>query len=185
MDFLDLVVNDKNTNLPELIKNQNSEFELETSLKALNLFSIEQQAESLCVLDQESAQKAVEMGLQARKLRKAIEEKRKEILKPVLEYQKTFSSEIGKYTEQLERLEKNLTVKLSSWNGAERINTDEGNAIFRSEYQITVEDENVVPREFLSVDTKKIEEAIKLGRLNFDGIKLTKKTKIEMRIKGN
>jgi len=181
MDFLDLVSNNQSEH-QSLVKTDKN---LDLMLSKIDFLSIEQQSENLVVKDESSAKKAVEMGLQARKLRKNIDEKRKEILKPVLDYQKSFSKEIGVYFDQLERIEKNLTDKLSSWNGAERINTDEGNALFRSDYQIIVEDENVVPREFMSVDTKKIENAIKLGILNFDGIKLIKKTKIEMRIKGN
>ena len=46
-----------------------------------------------------------------------------------------------------------------------------------------LENEALIPREYLSLDSKKVDEAVKQGVRNIPGIKVFEKEEISMRIK--
>ena len=81
-------------------------------LKDFALDTIENMGIDLTISNKSSAKQAVSMALQTRKIRKAISEKKDELLKPLKDIQKNVSNHTTSLIERLENLEQSLTKKI-------------------------------------------------------------------------
>jgi hypothetical protein len=150
------------------------------------------QEKSLCVIDEDTAKQALSMALQSRMLEKKIEKSRAEIVRPHLDFQRAINKLVKDFKDNLETLEKRLQGKIDKWMEEQReyhftttnsIRVDEGVIYTKKEWDFCVQDEQIVPREYLCVDPDAIEKAIKNGTRKIPGVKIFEVEKTHMRIK--
>ncbi len=164
--------------------------------KKLDLSPLISRATNHEIINEESASQALSMSLQARKIRKQLDETRLAIVRPHLDFQRAVNKIVKEYETVLEKIENDLKTKLdeylqnsSSSNNAEfiaksrEILVEDGKLAKVKKWVWELENEQLVPREYLSLDEKKIESAIKNGVRNISGIKVFEKEEISMRIK--
>lgn len=188
MDFEQItnqIIEKKNTfNVDKAIQKLNVEIDIEPLL---------QTAENFSVTGEEQAKNALSMSLQSRKLKKALDESRKEIIKPHFDFQRAINKIVKDYTTKLEQIEENLKGKLDTWLKAQStfnqdfsnlvIEVDDGNFKKIKKWVYTVEEAGVVPVEYLVIDDKAIKTAIKSGVRNIPGLKIFEEESISMRVK--
>lgn len=164
--------------------------------KKLDLTPLISRASDHLIENEESASQALSMSLQARKIRKQLDETRLSIIRPHLDFQKAINKIVKEYEAKLEEIENNLKAKLddylqksASTNNASFIAkskemfVEDGKLAQVKKWSWELENEALVPREYLSLDPKKIDEAVKRGVRNIPGIKVSEKEEITMRIK--
>jgi exonuclease VII large subunit len=164
--------------------------------KKLDLAPLISRASNYLIEDEASASQALSMSLQARKIRKQLDETRLSIIRPHLDFQKAINKIVKEYEAKLEEIENNLKSKLddylqksASTNNASFIAksremfVEDGKLSKVRKWAWELEDEAAVPREYLALDAKKIDDAVKQGVRNIPGIKIFEKEEISMRIK--
>jgi len=164
--------------------------------KKLDLSPLISRATSHEIINEESASQALSMSLQARKIRKQLDETRLTIVRPHLDFQRAVNKIVKEYEIVLEKIENDLKTKLDEYlqnstssNNAEfiaksrEILVEDGKLAKVKKWVWELENEQLIPREYLSLDEKKIESAIKNGVRNIPGIKVFEKEEISMRIK--
>lgn len=164
--------------------------------KKLDLTPLISRASEHEVVNEESASQALSMSLQARKIRKQLDETRLSIVRPHLDFQKAVNKIVKEYESKLEHIENNLKNKLdeylkqaSSTNNSSFISksremlVEDGKLTKVKKWVWELEDEQSIPREYLTLDEKKIDEAVKQGIRNIPGIKVFEKEQITMRVK--
>ncbi len=165
-------------------------------VKKLDLTPLISKASNHAIENEESASQALSMSLQARKIRKQLDETRLSIIRPHLDFQKAINKIVKEYEAKLEEIETNLKMKLDTYlqQSASTNNSSfiaQSKEMFVEDGKLTkvkkwvweLENETLVPREYLCLDTKKIDEAIKQGVRNIPGLKIFEKEEISMRIK--
>ena len=146
------------------------------------------------VKDRESAQQCLSMSLQARKMRQALDKTRAEIVRPHFDFQRAVNKLSRSFENTLEEIEKLLTFKINKWleknkeaEPAEIINhgmkVEDGSLSKKQTWHFEIEKEDIVPREFLSIDEKKIQLAIKNGVRNIEGVRIYEKMELDLRVK--
>jgi len=162
----------------------------------LDLTPLINQATCHVIVDEKSASQALSMSLQARKIRKQLDETRLEIVRPHVDFQKSINKIVKEYEAKLEEIEENLKSKLDAYlkeststNNAsfmvlaKEMTVEDGKLKKVKKWTWELENENLVPREYLCIDEKKITEAVKHGVRNIPGIKIFEKEEITMRVK--
>lgn len=164
--------------------------------KKLDLTPLISRASDHVIENEESASQALSMSLQARKIRKQLDETRLSIVRPHLDFQKAVNKIVKEYEAKLEEIENNLKSKLdeylqksASTNNAlfiaksKEMFVEDGKLTKVKKWVWDLENELLVPRDYLSLDNKKVDEAVKQGVRNIPGIKILEKEEISMRIK--
>lgn len=164
--------------------------------KKLDLSPLISRASNHLIENEESASQALSMSLQARKIRKQLDETRLSIIRPHLDFQKAINKIVKEYEAKLEEIENSLKAKLddylqksASTNNASFIAkskemfVEDGKLTQVKKWGWELENEALVPREYLSLDQKKIDEAVKQGVRNIPGVKISEKEEITMRVK--
>ena len=163
-------------------------------VKKMDVGYINAVANALYVSDEVSAKTALAMSLQLRKLRQQIDESRKEIVKPHFDYQKAINKIVKDVEAKMEVIEENLKKKIEEWNEIRKeqpfenvisleLKVDDGQLYTQKKWDFTVDDSKAIPVEYLTLDEKKIKEAIANGVRNIPGVKIFQKEEIVMRIK--
>lgn len=166
------------------------------SLRAeLNIEPLIEVSENHKITSDQDAKQALSMSMQARKLRKTLEESRMKIVRPHLDFQRSINTLVKDYTGKLESIEKKLKCKLEAWlelqatfepNFSEMmIEVHDGKITTKVEWNFSVEDFDKIPPSYLIVDEKKIKSAIKMGVRDIPGIKISSSTSTSMRIKNS
>lgn len=159
----------------------------------INIQPLIDQAEGFEISDEENARQALSMSLQARKLKKALEETRTKIIRPHLDFQRAVNDFAKKYTKTLEDIEDRLKGKLQIWLEAQKtfepnfsdmaLEVEDGKLTQKAEWDFAIEDFDKIPPSYLKVDEKKIKQAIKMGIREIPGIKIFEKNTVTMRVK--
>lgn len=163
-------------------------------IKKMDVGYISAVANSLYVSDEGSAKTALSMSLQLRKLRQQIDDSRKEIVKPHFDYQKAINKIVKDVEAKMEVIEENLKNKIEQWNLIRKeqpfenvialeLKVDDGQLYTQKKWDFTVDDSKAIPVEYLTLDEKKIKEAIANGVRNIPGVQIFQKEEIVMRIK--
>jgi predicted phage tail protein len=147
-------------------------------------------------VNEESASQALSMSLQARKIRKQLDETRLSIVRPHLDFQRAVNKIVKEYESKLEQIENNLKNKLDEYlkqasstnnssfiSGSKEMLVEDGKLTRVKKWAWELEDEHSIPREYLILDEKKVDEAVKQGVRNIPGIKVFEKEEITMRVK--
>lgn len=164
--------------------------------KKLDLTPLISRASDHVIENEESASQALSMSLQARKIRKQLDETRLSIVRPHLDFQKAVNTIVKEYEAILKEIENSLTSKLDEYlqKSASTNNSifiAKSKAMFVEDGKLTkvkkwvweLENELLVPRDYLTLDNKRIDEAVKQGVRNIPGVKILEKEEISMRIK--
>ena len=154
------------------------------------LIDLSQNADIKC---QDDAKNVLSMSMQARKLRKTLEESRKRVIKPHFDFQKSVNEIVKEYTNKLESIENSLKEKLVSWSTAQSlfepsqkgvtIEVEDGKLTTKSSWEYEITDSDKVPRKYLKIDESKIKDALKSGERHIEGVRIFETKKITMRIK--
>ena len=124
--------------------------------------------------------------------KKAITEKKEELLKPLKDFQKNVYNHTAFLIEKMEYLEESLTKKIEKWieiqnenpfDHIEKIETEDGTMIYKYDFNFEIKDINQVPFQFLKIDEKAVESAIKGGIRNIPGLSIFETKKATFRVK--
>lgn len=159
----------------------------------INIDSLVTKAGTHKIVSEETAKQALSMSLQARKLKKTLEESRMKIVRPHLDFQKAINQLVKDYTGRLEDIEQSLKVSIEHWLEAQSefdnnftdlvVEVEDGKLSSKTIWEYEVVDESKIPREFLKLDDKKVKDFIKKGIREIPGLKITENTQTTMRIK--
>jgi hypothetical protein len=149
---------------------------------------------ALYVSDEDSAKTALSMSLQARKLRQQLDESRKEIVKPHFDYQKAINKIVKDMEGKLEQIEEGLRQKIVGWNENRKelpfenltdleIKVEDGQMYTQKKWDFDIDQSELIPVEYMSIDEKKIKEAIANGVRNIPGVQIFEKEELVMRVK--
>lgn len=189
--------------------------------------TMESEASAMAIATDADSTTAIEMGLQAKKLGKAIEDARKRFVAAPGEYVKGVNSLAKGYTEALSGIEYALKRKTNAYQqkkelerrkaeeearrqaaelqakldaeakaahvepvkieapavpkAAPTVRTAEGTAYQHTEWRFEVQDDTVIPREYLMPCEAKIRQAVKDGVRNIPGVKIFEHTETRFR----
>jgi len=150
-------------------------------------------SEDFKIKSEEGAKQALSMGMQARDIKKRLEAKRKDIIKPHFDFQRAVNAFVKEYTNTLADIESKLQEKLEYWLELNSmfepnfsnlmIEVNEGKMSSKEVWKFKVDDLEKVTREFLMIDEKKVKESIKMGIRKIEGVDIFVKTEYTMRCK--
>lgn len=162
--------------------------------ESVNLTPFVEAAEGFEVIDRASAKQCLSMSLQARKMRQALDKSRSEIVRPHIDFQRSVNKFAKNFELKLIQIEENLTEKLKEFMKINQknqyvdlmnqsITVDDGKLSKKLSWKFEIKDESLIPREFLSIDEKKIKIAIKAGVRVIAGISIEEEIEIDLRVK--
>jgi hypothetical protein len=164
--------------------------------KKLDLAPLITQATNYQIVDAPSASQALSMSLQARKIRKQLDDTRLEIVRPHVDFQKAVNKIVKDYEAKLQEIEDGLKSKLEEYlkhsqstNNAsflaqqQSMEVTDGKLSKVKKWVWELEDKSLVPCDYLCLDEKKINEMVKLGVQQIPGIKIYEKEEISLRVK--
>lgn len=146
-------------------------------------------SENFVAVCEHSAKTCLSMSLQARKIRNSIEKRRCEILRPHLDFQKKINKEAKEYEKKLIEVEECLSNKILQWlenpgeNEIIQLSVSDGTFHKKEKFSFKIIDENLIPREYLKIDEKKIQDDIKKGVLDIAGISIFSENEIDLRVR--
>lgn len=147
------------------------------------------------IKNEEHLNQALSMSLQARKLKSAVEKSRKNIVKPHIDFNRAVNEMAMEVKNKLYEIERTLTTKMVEWMQKEgkqnmvqslvHLKVDDGALKTKVAYEYELVNINLVPSEFLiiSLDDKKIQEAIKLGIRKIPGLEIKESLETSLRVK--
>lgn len=148
-------------------------------------------AQNFEVVSKSTANQCLSMSLQARKMRQSLDKSRTEILKPHQKFIREINKQAKEYETKLDEIEKSLSDKILVWlenpeeSETEKMTVDDGYLTKKSKRYFDLVDINSVPREYLKLDEKKVEEAIKNGIQHIAGIGIYTRNEIDLRVKNS
>lgn len=153
---------------------------------------MENSAQEIVIGDHQSACHALSMALQARKISKQAEESRKEILRPNLDYQRAVTKIAQDIQKRMDDIEDRLRDKLFAWVEKENDNpfsqlqflvVEDGTLTLAEKWCYELLDETQLDRQYLTVNSSAITDAIKSGVRNIPGVRIFKNKQINLRVK--
>lgn len=150
--------------------------------------SLEQRSKEFEVITLEDATNAASMALQSKIILNSVEEKRKELIRPHLDYQKSMMEFVKVIEKTVESIQANIKEKLKKWDADkaekfETLKTIEGTLKKETKWSFDLLELDKVPREFLMLDEKKVKEAINNGIREIDGLNILQKEEYILRTK--
>jgi len=166
-------------------------------LNEISIDGLVKKSQSFEVSSQETSKQALSMALQARDIRKAIDSKRIELNKPALSFQRAVNAFSKTIDGKLRSIEQTLQSKIQNFDierkeahkavgiapPETKIKIEEGGTYTQTVWEFTVVDESKIPREFLMVNEKAINESIRKGVRKIDGVEIKSKEITRMRRK--
>jgi hypothetical protein len=163
-------------------------------MRQFDIDFIENAAHALGVCTEEDAKQALSMALQSRKLEKALEDSRLEIVRPHMDYQRAINKLVKDFKDKLEKIETNLKVKIDAWIGEQKENpftaldelkVEDGSLYTQKSWDFEILNYKTIPQEYLetNVDVAKIERDVKNGVRDIAGVRIFQKEKTVMRVK--
>jgi len=180
---------DKPINLLKIENLEELKYEL---MRKFEIDIMEGAAAALGVRTEEDAKFALSMALQSRKLEKALDDSRHEIIKPHFDYQKAINKLVKDFKDKLNQIETSLKAKIDTWvedqvdnpfTKVDELKVEDGSYTRKTAWDFTVMDERIIPREYLQVDVAAIEKAVNTGVRNIPGVKINQTVKTTMRVK--
>lgn len=153
---------------------------------------LENSASAIGVRTEDDARGALSMALQARKLQKALDDSRAEIVKPHFDYQKAINKLVKDFTKKLDDIEENLKKKIEAWmveqsenpfTAVDKMEVEDGSITTKKSFDFVVVDERLVPDEYKTIDAGAIEKALKYGVRKIPGVEVKERVETALRIK--
>lgn len=174
------------------------EYEVKKEMMALDIAShtlIEEASNIKYLSTEEEQKKALHMLGNIRKTRKSIDGKRKAITESARKFTSETNEKAKEMMEPLQKIEsqleqmifayttKQLEIKEDKCSLEDPVVRSNGTSMFLKWKSIwNVEDFDKIPREYLTVDEKKIEKAIDFGIDDIEGIEIKKKLTSQVRV---
>jgi len=177
-----------------------SPFDIEiasSKLKADSVKELVKEAEAFVVETEPQAKQALNMAIQARTMRKSIEESRKQIVRPHLDFNAAINKVAKDFSTCLDGISNKLTVKVNKFKSelekiyekaevkveVKNIESEEAQPYERESIYIELQDIKKVPREYLSFDKAKAKKAVQMGVREIPGLKVEVKKVTSYRTK--
>jgi hypothetical protein len=144
------------------------------------------------ITDEKSAKQALSLALQSRKIKNQAEETKKELLRPIIDYQKAINKLVSDLRGKIEQIEKRLQDKVSQWMEKENsdnvfykvseIEVEDGKIFKKESWEYEIVDSSKLPFEYLEPSASAIESAVKSGVRNIPGVRIFKEETYHMRV---
>ena len=153
---------------------------------------LDQAPSSYEVTCEDTAKQALSYSLQARKLKTRIEDSRKEIVRPHIDFQKAVMKFAKDFNEKLDSIETNLHIKIANWMKAQKDNpfacvdeleVEDGKITVKKAWDFEIEDPTIVPPAFLCPDEDSIKKAVASGIRKIPGVRIFSYESTQMRVK--
>lgn len=171
----------------------NDIFELKYYLtRTFDIDMLENSAHAIGIFSDDDAKHCLSMALQAKKIEKSLDDSREEIVKPHLDYQKAINKLVKDFKEKLQSIQSHLHRKIHQWVEkqndnpfvkTDKINVEDGTFYISKKWAYDVIDEHEIPKEYLCVNHKSIQNDISNGIRNIKGVKIYEKEQSNLRIK--
>lgn len=147
---------------------------------------------NLIVESEDDAKHALSIALQSRKILKTIEESRKKIIAPHVDFQKAINTLVKDVKDKLDYIQNNLEEKIGCWmtgnsddpfRNVSKITVEDGSIYLTESWEFEVQDINKLPREYLTPDESMIKKSIKDGIRNIPGVLVIRKESFQMKVK--
>lgn len=156
-----------------------------------NVDDLEQIEQTIEISCEDTARTALSMALQVRKIEKSLEDTKKEITRPHLDFQKAVNKIVNGIKGKLTSIENSLTAKLEIWVEkckddffeCNHLKVDDGAMSSVEEWNYEIDNDQLIPGKYLKPDAEAIELAIKQGIRNIPGISIYKSKKLNLRVK--
>lgn len=182
------------SNVTSPIENVTSPLDVEAAKKALEtpvMRELMAKAEHLIVDTLEDAELALSMQDQAHTFAKQVEETRKQIVRPHLDFQKAVKAFADDLREQFECVRQVVTDKLDRYcskvgheTGVNaKLANEDATASQVTEWLFEIKNPLAIPIEYLMPNEKAIKQAIKEGVREIDGLRIYSETKTKYKSK--
>lgn len=155
--------------------------------------ALKQQASQHTIDSVEKATQALSMALQARKLANTLNESKKSLLRPKINFQKSVNELAAIYLKIFDEIENDLTSKIETWidthgdaaytSGLESMRVEDGSLRRVEKWTANIIDGEALPDEYYCIDHEKIQKAIDAGIRFIPGVKIEMKKEIKLRVK--
>jgi len=161
-------------------------------IKLLDYSKLAEMPEDYEITCEDTARQALSYTLQARKLKNQIEESRKEIVRPHIDFQKAIMKFSKDFSNKLDSIETNLHAKIATWMKeqeenpfchVEELEVEDGKISMKKAWDFEIVDEEVIPRSFLMPDEDAIKKAITSGIRHIPGIGIFEHQSTQIRVK--
>jgi hypothetical protein len=161
-------------------------------MRKFDIDMLENSANAVGIYSEDDARGVVSMALQARKIEKALDQSRAEIVKPHFSYQRDINKMVKLFTEKLDKIQLSLKSKLDDWIKKENdnpfarvdeIEVEDGKYYIKKKWCFDVEDSSKIPFEFMQPNLEAIEESINKGMRNIPGVKVYEIEETHLRVK--
>lgn len=181
---------DKKTSDTQENPTNSEQMDVEKAKKALQtplMLELRTKAEHFIVETPGDANDALSMRDQAWTFAKQIEATRKEIVRPHLDFQKAvkqFADDLkGQFEQIAATVEQKMNDYLDGKQLPQKLENEDAAMKEVTETTFEIEDEILIPREFLKVDEKAIKAALKDGVRSIPGVKIVTEKKRKYRSK--
>lgn len=158
----------------------------------INLNSLLENEPTSEIHDQQQAIEVLSLAMQARKIFQELEDDRLQVLTPYTLDIKSVTDAVRNVQNKLGMLEQRLHNRLGLWmlklaenpfTLIEKLASGNGTIVLEDYWDYEIVDEQMIPREYLEVDYKSLDKAVRYGARTIPGVKIRKKTKTRMRLK--
>lgn len=148
--------------------------------------------ETFVVTCEDTAKQALSYSLQARKLKSRIEESRKEIVRPHIDFQKAVMKFAKDFNDKLDSIETRLHIKVADWMKSQKenpftyvdeIEVEDGKISIKKSWDFEIDDPTIVPPAFLKPDEDSIKKAIASGVRKIPGVRIFSYETTSLRVK--
>ena len=184
---------------PQILASYANPLDIEEATKLLPWEQIDlfkKQSTDFKVVTFNQCKTAMSMARQSRKLSKVVEEKRKEIVRPHIDFNKSIKKIADAFIDELKSIEASMIEQVETFNKTRMekseeigvdlptVNSVEDGLSYEQEYwEFEISNIKEVSAEFLKLDDKKIRQALRDGVRNISGLKIWKSVKKRYRIK--
>jgi len=176
-------------------------FDIEVAKSRLGVDKVNelvQRASGFCIETDVEAEQGLSLALSTRKLKKDIEKNRKELTEPALKFQRTCIAIEKEYTEQLSDVESELLCLVEIYQedrklamqesgiideSFDNLKTEMGTSSIKSYFEYKIVDIEKIPKKYLKIDSKKVQEDVKNGIRNIEGLEIFEVKKHQFRLK--
>ena len=160
--------------------------------EVLDMKLLEQANEIGFIEDSNTANRALTIALKARKALKMIDDFRKDLIADHLEYVQEINGQANHIKDCLSLIENAIHGKIDKWIKLENeniftqvqsLNVDDGSLTVKEKWEVSITDEALVPREFLTINMNGLKKVVDNGVRTIPGveIKLVKETQLRVK----
>lgn len=153
---------------------------------------LEGKSSNFLISDFNSAKNALSMSLQARKLKTSLDKSKAEIMRPVLDYQKSINKIVKDFQSTLIQIEDKLKNSIKDWISVQNknpfeqiqdIEVEDGKLFYKKVWQYKIVNLDEIPDKYFILDESLLQNDIDSGIRHIKGVEVFQSEEISLRVK--